>query len=131
MRVVDTDILIDVLRGFAPSLQWFATLPEPPAVVSLSVMELVQGCRSQQELQQVLHLVAPLTVWCPTEDEMRVAMELFLGYYLRHRMGIIDALIGTCVAQRGGTLCTFNVRHYRVVPGLITEVPYERSTPNE
>lgn len=99
MKVVDTDILIDVLQGYAPSLEWFATLSEPPAVISLSVMELIQGCRSRQELQTVLYLVAPLTVWYPAEDETRMAMELFQEHHLRYRTGIIDTLIGVCAAR--------------------------------
>ncbi len=27
---------------------------------------------------------------------------------------------------RGATLCTFNVKHYRVIAGLVTEQPYTR-----
>ena len=60
---LDTDILIDVLRGYPPSVEWLATLTETPAVVSVCVMELIQGCRSKADLKAVEQLIAPLEVW--------------------------------------------------------------------
>ena len=72
--LLDTDILIDVLRGYLPAVEWSATLTETPAVVSVCVMELVQGCRSKADLNAVEQLIAPLDVWYPTEREMQLAL---------------------------------------------------------
>jgi predicted nucleic acid-binding protein len=47
-------------------------------------------------------------------------------FYLSHRLGLLDALIGACAVGRAATLCTFNVKHYRVIAGLTTEQPYPR-----
>lgn len=58
---------------------------------------------------------------------MRMALELFQEHHLRYRTGIIDTLIGVCVTRRGGRLCTFNVRHYEMIPGLVTELPHEKT----
>jgi hypothetical protein len=33
MYLLDTDVLIDIQREYAPALTWFATLTELPAVV--------------------------------------------------------------------------------------------------
>ena len=130
MRVADTDILIDILRGFVAAIEWFRTLPEPPAVVSLSVMELIQGCRSHRELQQVSLLIAPLPIWYPTAEETSLALELLYQYHLQYRIGIIDAIIAACVRTRGATLCTFNTRHYAAIPDLKLESPYSKSGSN-
>lgn len=32
MYVLDTDVLIDIQRGYAPAVVWFATLSEMPAI---------------------------------------------------------------------------------------------------
>ena len=45
---------------------------------------------------------------------------------LSHGLGIIDALIAECAIGLGVPLCTFNVRHFSAVPGLVTERPYAR-----
>lgn len=125
--VLDTDILIDLLRGYTPALEWFVSLTEQPAVVSLAVMELVQGCRNRNELRTVQSLVAPLEVWYPTAEEMQSAMEIFTQQYLRNRLSIIDAIIGSVVVSRDALLYTFNMRHYQFIPNLKTAQPYTRS----
>ncbi|BCW95045.1 MAG: PIN domain-containing protein [Fimbriimonadales bacterium] len=125
--VLDTDVLIDILRGYEPAVDWFSTLLEPPAVVSLSLMELVQGCRNNQELSQVEQLANPLEIWYPDAEEMRSALVFFQAHYLKCRLSIIDAIIGSVCVARQGILCTFNVRHYRWINDLLTLQPYFRN----
>jgi predicted nucleic acid-binding protein len=54
------------------------------------------------------------------------ALADFTAFHLSHRLGLLDALIGACAVGRAATLCTFNVKHYRVISGLTTEQPYPR-----
>jgi predicted nucleic acid-binding protein len=42
----------------------------------------------------------------------------FTAYHLSHKVGLIDALIAACAVGRNATLCTFNVKHYRIIPDL-------------
>jgi hypothetical protein len=44
MRLVDTDVLVDILRSHGPALAWFGSLEELPATAGFSVMELLAGC---------------------------------------------------------------------------------------
>jgi predicted nucleic acid-binding protein len=37
-----------------------------------------------------------------------------------------DSIIAACAVGRSATLCTFNAKHYRVVPGLVMDQPYVR-----
>ena len=54
------------------------------------------------------------------------ALADFTTYHLSHRLGLIDALIAATAIGLSMTLCTFNVKHYRVVPGLQIQQPYTR-----
>jgi len=65
MYLVDTDVLIDVQRGYPSALEWFASLDEVPLVPGIVVMELIQGAQNARQVQQVLKLVAPLPVIWP------------------------------------------------------------------
>jgi predicted nucleic acid-binding protein len=126
MYLLDTDVLIDIQRGHAPAITWFASLPELPSVPGFVVMELIQDSQNKQQLSNTLKLVAPLPVVWATEADLIRALSDFTTYHLSHSLGLLDALIAACAVGEAATLCTFNVKHYRVVPGLVMAQPYIR-----
>ena len=126
MYVLDTDVLIDIQRGYAPSLSWFTALPELPSVPGIVVMELVQDAENAQQVRQALKLIEPLSIIWPTEADCNRALSDFTTYHLAHSLGLLDALIAACAIGLSAPLCTFNTRHYRMVPELVTEQPYPR-----
>ena len=126
MDLLDTDVLIDVQRGHPSALAWFASLTDLPAVSGFVVMELVQDARNAGEVRQALKLVAPLRIVWPTQADCTRALSDFTAYHLSHGLGLLDALIASCAVGLSATLCTFNVKHYQVVPRLVTAQPYVR-----
>jgi predicted nucleic acid-binding protein len=126
MLLLDTDVLIDIQRGYPPALAWFAGLPELPFVTGLVVMELIQGAQNSQQVRQALKLVAPLPIVWPTEADCARALSDFAAVHLSHRLGLLDALIAATALGRSATLCTFNSKHYRSVQGLVLEEPYAK-----
>jgi predicted nucleic acid-binding protein len=102
-------------------LRLFLDLPSVPGIV---LMELIQGAQNSREVQQVLKLVAPLPVVWQTEADCNRALSNFPAYHLSQGLGLIDSLIGACAVGLSVTLCTFNVKHYKVIGGLTLEQPY-------
>ncbi|MEC4814471.1 MAG: hypothetical protein SAK29_14530 [Scytonema sp. PMC 1069.18] len=74
----------------------------------------------------LLKLVAPLPVVWATEADCVRALSDFTTYHLSNSLGLLDALIGACAIGQGAKLCTFNVKHYHVMLGLVTVQPYTR-----
>jgi hypothetical protein len=126
MYLLDTDILIDIQRGHTPAIAWFASLSEIPSIPGFVAMELIQDAQNKQKVRKALQLVAPLPVVWPTETDCARALSDFTVYHLSNNVGLIDALIAACAVGRNATLCTFNVKHYRVIPELNIEQPYSR-----
>ena len=89
-------------------------------------MELVQDAKNIQQVRQAMKLVAPLTVVWPSTPDCERALSDFVTYHLSHNLGLLDALIAACALGTSATLCTFNVKHYRVVSGLQVLQPYTR-----
>jgi predicted nucleic acid-binding protein len=89
-------------------------------------MELVQDARNNREVEQALNLVAPLPVVWPSSADCTRALSEFSTYHLSHGLGLIDALVASCAVGLAARLCTFNDKHYRPVPGLVTTQPYAR-----
>lgn len=126
MRVLDTDILIDLSRGFSPALAWFASLNDPSLVPGYVVFELLAGCDDALAVRRLQRWLRPFRVYWPTTIDCDRALASFARLSLSHGLGIIDALIAECAIGLGVPLCTFNVRHFSAVPGLVTERPYAR-----
>ena len=124
--LLDSDILIDVQRSHAPALAWLSNLTDIPSVLGYVVMELIQDAENARKLKQTLQLLAPLPVVWPTQDDCNRALTDFKRFRLSHKLGLLDVLIGECAVGMGATLCTFNLKHYRVIPGLLTQQPYGR-----
>jgi hypothetical protein len=76
--LLDTDVLIDIQREYAPALTWFATLTELPTVPGLVVMELIQDAQNAHQVRQALRLVAPLPVVWPTAADCQRALTDFM-----------------------------------------------------
>lgn len=126
MYLLDTDVIIDVQRKHQPAVVWFNTLTVATAVPGLVVMELIQNARNTQEVQDALKIILPFPVVWPTEGDCNRALNDYTVYHLSHNLGLIDALIAACAVGLSAELCTFNVKHYRVVPGLVTAQPYTK-----
>jgi predicted nucleic acid-binding protein len=49
--LVDTDVLVDFLRGYSPATAWFDSLGDAPVLLcGLSALELLEGCRNRREI---------------------------------------------------------------------------------
>jgi predicted nucleic acid-binding protein len=119
-------VLIDVQRRHPPALARFTGLTELPVVPGIVVMELIQDARNADEVTAALKLVAPLKIVWPTEADCAAALANFTAFHLSHGLGLLDALIASSAVGLNATLCTFNAKHFRVVPRLITSQPYAR-----
>jgi predicted nucleic acid-binding protein len=126
MYILDTDIFIDIQRGHAPAVEWFRSLQVLPLVPGYVVMELIQDAQNMLQVRQAMQLVAPLSIVWPSASDCSRALSDFRNYHLSHNLGLLDALIGASAVGISAQLCTFNVKHYRVIRDLVTAQPYSR-----
>jgi predicted nucleic acid-binding protein len=126
MHILDTDVLIDVQRQHPPAVAWFTNITDSPAVPGFVVMELIQTAQNTQQVHRARALVSHLPVVWPSEADCARALADFTTLHLSHNLGLIDCLIAATAVGQGATLYTFNVKHYRGVPGLTIAQPYKR-----
>ena len=126
LLVLDTDVLIDVQRGHAGAIAWFSSLSEVPSVPGFVVMELIQGAKNANHVRDALQLTAPLPLIWPTAADCQRALADFTTFHLTQGLGLLDAVIAATAIGLSGELCTFNDKHYRMVPGLLMRQPYTR-----
>jgi len=130
MRFLDTDVMIDILRGYLPAVSWLTSLDEDnaPALPGYVVMELLtwKGIKNKEGLHRLYDILAEFVIFWPSVDACSLAMEVVYQKYLSHAVAPFDALIAECAREYGATLCTFNRKHYDCIEGLVTEQPYSK-----
>lgn len=126
MLLLDSDILIDVLRDHPPAVDWFGGLDNLPSVPGFVVMELIQDADNKERVHKAMKLVEPLPVIWPAPSSCDRALADFRTFHLSHGLGLLDALIAATAVGHTATLLTFNHRHYRVVSALTVDQPYAR-----
>lgn len=127
MILIDTDVMVDVLRGFDPAIEWLGDLRDQEiGVPGLVAMELIQGCQNAREQKQLERTLADYQLHWPESDDCDRALRSFSSHYLSDNIGLLDALIAETAIGLNADLATFNVKHYRVIKGLQSIQPYKR-----
>ena len=128
MIILDSDVMIDLLRQHALAVTWLDSLGEEEIILpGFVVMELLQGCSNKAEQAKVEQILTGFeTVW-PLPETCDAALEVFARYHLRHGVGLLDALIGQTAVALNLPLHTFNRKHYGAIPNLVTVEPYSKS----
>lgn len=117
MIVLDTTVLVDVLRGHRPALEWLRSLDEVPACSELTRVELLGGLRTR-ERQAAERLMGSIR-WLPVDEEIaRRAGALGRTWRRSHRLGTVDLVIAATAQLLDARLATSNIRHYPMFDGL-------------
>lgn len=121
---IDTDVLIDYLRGFEDAENFIVSLPEQVYVFVITVAELHVGVRNGKER-------AALTEFLDTLETIALDAELAAeGGLLRrdygksHGVGLNNALIAATVLKNRLQLVTLNGKHYPMVKNVL--MPYQK-----
>ncbi|MCI0551468.1 MAG: type II toxin-antitoxin system VapC family toxin [Anaerolineae bacterium] len=125
MILLDTDVMVDVLRGNEPAREWLESAQEI-GVPGLVAMELIQGCQNTREQKQLEKALSEYQLYWPSEEDCNRAFANFSSHHLSDNIGLLDALIAETAIGVNAELATFNVKHYRVLRGLKSVQPYER-----
>lgn len=118
--LVDSDVLIDILRGSPLALAVFhALLHEGPITVSVvSRMETIRGCLNREMQQQAERLLKQLELIGLDAQISAKADQLVTQFYLSNNMAVQDALIAATALVYDLPLLTKNQRDFRFIPGL-------------
>lgn len=127
MLIVDTDVMVDLLRQHQPALDWLDDLgDEQPLIPGLVAMELIDGCKNTREVRSTREVLSRYHIIWPSEDTCVSAQSVFTDNKPKYGLGIIDALVGQMAVTLGLPLVTFSKKHYQCIPQLQTIQPYER-----
>jgi predicted nucleic acid-binding protein len=118
VRLLDTSVLIDVLRGSEAAAGWLGSLEDVPSCSELTRAEVLRGVRSRERARTDQLLTA--LRWVSVDETVsRRAGELGRQYRRSHPgLSIVDFVIAATAQLLDAHLATANIRHYPMFPGL-------------
>lgn len=128
MILLDSDVMIDILRQYPPAIAWLNSVGEEGlALPGYVVMELLQGCHNKADQIKVEQILMTFEIIWPVPETCQKALEIFSLYHLSHKIGLLDVLIGQTAVALNLPIYTFNRKHYVAIPNLTIIAPYTKS----
>ena len=123
--LLDTDVLIDYLRGQAEAVAFLKQADQALQVSSVTVAELYVGVREGREREVLDRFIALLEV-----VDLNSAIAVRAGLWRRdygksHGTGLMDALIAATAQHADSTLVTLNAKHFPMLKEVL--VPYRKN----
>ena len=123
--LIDSDVLIDYLRGYPAATSYLENLTERQIVSVMTIAELYTGIREGSERQAVEELLKTFEI-ISVNEKTAITGGLFRRTFLKsHGVGIADAVIAATAEAEGATLVTLNQKHFPMLSKVI--VPYRKS----
>jgi predicted nucleic acid-binding protein len=124
-EILDTSVLVDLLRGFQPAQDWFALLGRQRAAITPVVwMETVAGATNQAKRAQTIRFLRQFRLEHPTESDNRWAMRQLARFHLSHGIQLADVMIASVTARLAIPLYTTNLKHFLPLPSVDAKRPY-------
>jgi hypothetical protein len=119
--IVDTDVIVDFLRGYAKAVSYLENHSAEIVLSSIVVAELYAGVRDDERAR--LDDFVSLFPVLPITSEIAKAGGLFKrDYHKSYGIGLADALMAATAVAENAELKTLNTKHYPMLKGL--KAPY-------
>lgn len=124
--LLESDILIDILRKHPPTLQWFASLRRFPPISGVAALELAHGALDKQEHARIKQFLSSFPTHWPEPADLQAAYDNHAVTRLSHGIEVMDSITSAMAIRLGLPVATFNDRHFKAITGLTTIQPYTR-----
>ena len=116
--LVDTDVLIDFLRGNDQAITFINEFASNIVLSPIVIAELYAGVKGAIELSVLDNFVSLFRV-IPIDSEIARTGGLYKRDFSRsHGVGLADAILAATADKENAELKTLNVKHYPMIRGL-------------
>ena len=118
MILLDTNILIEVLKNNEEIVRLLNEMQEEFAISSITQMELYYGAFNKAEIRKLEKFFANFEIIYLNEEIARVATDLIKRYAKSHNLDIPDSLIAASAIVQNCTLFTLNRRDFWYIDNI-------------
>ncbi len=123
--LIDTDILVDYLRGLDEAAAWLESTQGDLFVSAVTVAELFAGVREGSEKQILEDFLRAFQIVPLDAPVAKAGGLLKRDYAPSHGTGLADALMAATAQAASCVLVTLNRKHFPMLPDVL--VPYAKN----
>ncbi len=116
--LLDTDVLIDFLRGHGKAVLYVKKNSEQIILSAIVIGELYAGVKNDVELEKLDSFISLFKVIPVTKEIAKMGGLYKRDYGKSHGVGLADATIAATAHSQNADLKTLNIKHYPMLKGL-------------
>ena len=116
--LIDTDVMIDFLRGHPKAVALVKEHSSRIILSSIVAAELYAGVRGDEELDTLDNLMSLFRVVPVALSLARTGGLHKRDYFKAHGVGLADAIVAATAESEDADLKTLNIKHYPMIKGL-------------
>lgn len=121
--LLDTAVVIDLLRSYSPSHEWLARQSRL-GIVPIVWLEIIQGAENLRAQKKAVELLRHFERIDLEPVDYDWAIRQALRYRLSHSVGVMDCLIAAAASRLELPLYTRNLKHFAPILGSLARNPY-------
>lgn len=122
--LIDSDILIDFLRGRLEAQKFFNQFKPPFYISYISKFEILAGSVNKTEMKLYEDFLSHFILLPITNEIIELAFQIFKEHFLRSKIGWQDAIIAASAIYYNIPLISRNKKHYAPITRLNFRAPY-------
>ena len=120
--IVDTNILVFLLRGYEPAHEWLRQQPEQLAITPIVWMEIMQGSQSKKRQEASLALLDQFEMVPMVQDDLEWSMRQLGRLGAAYTIDMMDYLIASVCIRLEVPIITLNLKHMIPLLGITNVV---------
>ena len=116
--LLDTDVLVDFLRGHRKAVVFVNAHSDRIILSSIVIAELYAGVKGDNEQAALDNFVSLFQVVSVSADIAKIGGLYKRDYGRSHGVGLADAIIAATAEVENAELKTLNIKHYPMLKGL-------------
>lgn len=123
IAVVDTTVIVHLLRHYTPALAWFRLQTQRLSMTTTGWLEIMGGATSKANQERYKILLAQFELLHVTPSDQYWAMEQLERFQFSHHIGKDDCLIASVAYRLQLPLYTHNLKDMQPLIGSLAMQP--------
>jgi hypothetical protein len=122
--LVDTSVVVDVLRGYPPAITWLNTQTQNVGVTRFVWYEVIEGCANKRQQKAAIRILKKFELVPIDNEDAEWANTALIEHYLKSNADTFDCFIAATAHRLQIPLHTRNLKHFQPLIGNLAQKPY-------